>query len=199
VSRIPTAAHSLDFSSMHALISKQQEDLEHAIEYLQQDLQTIRGNRAHPSLVEGIKVLAYGSEMRLQELASVSVPEPRTIQVQPWDKGLLKDIERTLNQADLNVGIKNDGQLLHLTLPSLTQETRMNLLKVLGQKLEQGRVQVRQVRERIKESIQRAEKAKEITEDDRFDAIKELDELTRQYLGKIEDIGNRKEKEINTI
>ncbi|MFA5954617.1 MAG: ribosome recycling factor [Patescibacteria group bacterium] len=184
---------------MHQLITVSETDFENAIEHLQQELQTIRGNRAHPSLVENIKVSAYGSEMRLQELASVSVPEPRTIQVQPWDKGLLKDIERALGQAELNVSITNDGQLLHLTLPSLTQETRNSLLKVLGQKLEQGRVQVRQAREKTREAINKAEKAKEITEDDRFQAQKELDEFTRSYLDKIDGIGERKEKEITTI
>ena len=170
-----------------------------AIEHLKSELSTIRSNRASPAMVEEIKIEVYGSEMRLKELASLSVPDPRAIAVQPWDKNIIKDIEKGLTKADLNVGIANDGAIIRLTLPSLTTETRQALIKVLGQKLEAGRVQIRQIREKIREEIIKSEKNKEITEDDRFQAQNDLDEMVKDYIEQIKVLGDRKEEEITTI
>jgi len=181
------------------IVDSSRSEFEASLEHLKVELQSIRGNRANPSLVEEIKVEAYGTEMRLQEIAGITVPEPRSVQIQPWDKNLLKDIERSLNKADLNVGIKNDGESIHISLPPLTTETKVALIKVLNQKLEQGRVNVRQVREKVRERIFKAEKENVITEDDKYEAQKDLDEMTQEFLEKIKSIGVRKEEEISTV
>lgn len=181
------------------IINEHRPEFEQAVTHLKTELSSIRSNRATPALVEEIKIDAYGAEMRLKELASLTVPEPRTIVVQPWDQNVLKDIEKSLTKADLNMGIVNDGSVIRLNLPPLTAETRQALLKVLSQKLEVGKVQTRQIREKVRENIIRAEKDKVITEDDRFQAQKDLDELVKGYIDQISDIGRRKEEEITTI
>ena len=137
--------------------------------------------------------------MRLKEVAGLTVPEPRTIIVQPWDQTILKDIERSLTAELQNVGIMNDGAIIRLTFPPLTAESRQELVKTLHQKLETGRVQIRQIRERVREQITKAERAKEITEDDRFKAQEDLDELVKEYIAEVQTIGQRKEEEITTV
>ena len=137
--------------------------------------------------------------MRLQEVASITIPEPRMIVVQPWDKTLLKDVERGLQEASLNLGITNDGTVLRLTLPALTAESRQALLKVLHQKLEAGRVQIRQLREKVREQIIKAERDKEISEDDRFKAQEDLEEFVKGYIEQVNTVGQRKEEEILTV
>lgn len=184
---------------MTPLIIEHKPEFDQAIEHLKTELSSIRSNRATPALVEELKVEAYGQVMRLKELASLTVPEARTIVVQPWDKNIIKDIERSLTKADLNVGIANDGAVIRLSFPPLTAESRQALLKVLSQKLEAARVQVRQIREKAREQIIKSEKEKTITEDDRFQAQKDLDELVKDYIDQIKVMGERKEEEITTI
>lgn len=184
---------------MHVLIEQQRPAFDAAIEHLKTELQSLRGNRATPSLVEEVKVEVYGSEMRLKEVASITVPEPRQIVVQPWDNSVLKDIERGLNAANLNMGIQNDGTVLRLTLPPLTTETRQAILKVLGEKLEHSRVQVRQIREKVREDIQKAEREKEMSEDDRFKAQEDLEAVVKGYVDDIKALGDRKSEEIMTV
>jgi ribosome recycling factor len=184
---------------MSPLVTEHRLAFDKALEHLKLELQTIRSNRAHPSLVEDVKVAAYGSTSRLKELATITVPDPRTIQVQPWDKTILKDIERSLQEANLGLSVLNDGAVLRLTLPPLTSESRQALLKVLQQKLEAGRVQVRQIRERVREHIVKAERQKEIGEDDRYRAQEDLDEVAREYVEQVNALGSRKEEEITTV
>lgn len=184
---------------MMPIVAEHKPEFDRAIEHLKTDLLSVRSNRATPSLVEDLKIEAYGSEMRLKELASLAVPEPRTIVVQPWDKTIIKDIEKSLAKADLNLGMANDGSIIRLNLPPLTEETRQALIKVLNQKLETGRVQIRQIREKVREQILKSEKEKKITEDDRFQAQKDLDELAKDYTDEINGLGKRKEEEITTI
>ncbi|OGL86893.1 ribosome recycling factor [Candidatus Uhrbacteria bacterium RIFCSPLOWO2_02_FULL_48_12] len=184
---------------MMPIVIEHKPEFDRAIEHLKTELTSVRSNRATPSLVEDLKIETYGSEMRLKELASLAVPEPRTIVVQPWDKTIIKDIEKGLAKADLNLGMANDGSVIRLTLPPLTEETRQALIKVMNQKLEAGRVQIRQIREKVREQIIKAEKEKKITEDDRFQAQKDLDELIKDYTEQISNLGRRKEEEITTV
>ena len=184
---------------MLPMITKFLPEFDAAIEHLRSELNSIRGSRAHPSIVEDVKIEAYDSEMRVKELGSITVPEPRNIVIQPWDKTVLKDLERGLNKADLNVGIQNDGSVIRLSFPPLTQETRQAIIKVLGQKLETGRVQIRHIREKIREDIISAEKKKEISEDDRYKAQEDLDELVQKYQDQIHDLGTKKEAEISAV
>lgn len=184
---------------MSAIIESHNEEFLSAIEHLKSELQSIRSNRATPTLVEHLKVEAYGAQMKLLEVASITVPEPRTIAVQPWDATLLKDIERALNEANLNMGIGNDGTVIRLTLAPLTTETRQALVKVLNQKLETARIQLRQIREKARAGVVAAERSKDLTEDDRYAAEEELDSVVKKFTDQINELGERKEAEIMTV
>lgn len=184
---------------MHKIIQSQTEDFTKAIEHLKHELQQIRGNRAHPSMIEDIKVDMYGSPMTLKELGSITVPEQRQLVFQAWDKNVLKEVERVLLASNLNAGVANDGEVVRITLPALTNETRQQLLKVLGQKLEQARVQIRQVREDIRTALTNAEKSKEISEDEKFTAEKDVEDVVKDYTTQIKELGDSKEEEITTV
>ncbi len=184
---------------MSPIITQHEEEFKSALEHVSNELNGIRGNRAHPSLVEDLKVEVYGSEMRVKEIASITIPEPRVIVIQPWDKTVLKDVERGVVKANLNVGVQNDGAVVRVTFPTLTEESRNQILKVLGQKLEAGKVQVRQIREKVREAIVKAERDKDITEDDRYKAQEDLDQYVGELLERIKDMGERKEQEVMTV
>jgi len=150
-------------------------------------------------LVEAIQVESYGTTSDLMQLAAISTPEPRTISIKPWDKNILKDIERALAKSDLNVNPIVDGDIVRLNFPSLTEESRKELVKILSKKLEEARIALRSQREKIKEDVISLEKSKEISEDEKFQALKELDDMTKEYNEKIKELGDSKEKEIMTI
>lgn len=184
---------------MHTIIELHKEEFDNAIKHLQTELQQIRGNRAHPSMIENIKVEVYGSAMTLKELGSITVPEQRQLVFQSWDKNVLKDVERALLSGNLNAGIANDGEVIRLTLPALTNETRQQLLKILGQKLEQAKVQIRRIREDVRSKLTNAEKAKELSEDEKFAAQEDLEELVKKYIDEVASLGDAKEQEITTV
>ncbi len=169
---------------------------EKTIEFLRQDLASLRTNRATPALLENLSVEVYGSKMPLIQLASIQSPEPRTLSVEPWDKQVIKDIEKAIQTASLGLSVANEGTFLRVTMPPMTEETRRELIKVLSHKLEQARQAVRGVRDKVKEEILQAEKNKEISEDEKYKLIEELDKLTREYIDEIQTIGNKKEDEI---
>jgi ribosome recycling factor len=169
---------------------------EKTIEFLRQDLASLRTNRATPALLENLSVEVYGSKMPLIQLASIQSPEPRTLSVEPWDKQVIKDIEKAIQTASLGLSVANEGTFLLVTMPPMTEETRRELIKVLSHKLEQARQAVRGVRDKVKEEILQAEKNKEISEDEKYKLIEELDKLTREYIDEIQTIGDKKEDEI---
>lgn len=184
---------------MNKIVEQYRKDFDQAIEHLKHELQQIRGNRAHPSMIEDARLEVYGSQMTLKELGSITVPEQRQLVFQPWDKNVLKDAERALLASNLNAGVTNDGDVIRITLPALTNETRQQLLKVLGQKLEQTRVQIRQIREDIRSKLNAAEKNKEISEDEKFSAQEDVEEVVKDYTQQIKDLGDSKEVEITTV
>ena len=159
----------------------------------------MRTGRANAALIEHLVVEAYGSLTPLQHLASISVPDAKTITINPWDKSVLKDIERAISVANIGVNPLNDGVILRLVLPPLTEENRKALIKILGQRLEHAKIALRGIRDGIKDEIYKAEKAKEITEDDRYDLQKDLDDMTKEYTVVIEAFGETKEQEIMTV
>lgn len=180
-------------------LKEKKSEFEKHVEFLKEALRGLRTGRANASLVEGINVEAYGAHTPLLHLASISIPDARSILITPWDKTLVKDIEKAITLANLGVNPINDGAGVRIVMPPMTEENRKNLLKVLGQKVEHARVGIRGVRDSIREEIAKGLKAKELTEDDRFDLQKELDDITRDFTGMIEKIGQDKEKEIMTI
>lgn len=166
------------------------------LEHLKQDLNSLRTNRATPTILENILVEVYGSKMPLIQVASIQAPEPRMLTVEPWDKTIIKGIEKAIQTASLGLSVANEGNFLRIIMSPMTEETRRGLVRVLGDKLEIGRIAVRGVRDRVKEAIQIAEKNKEISEDEKFKLIDKLDEMTRKYNEKIKEIGEKKEGEI---
>ncbi|MFH1597700.1 MAG: ribosome recycling factor [Patescibacteria group bacterium] len=176
------------------------EKFEKTIEFLQNEIKQIRTGRAHPSLVENIIVEAYQAKTALVQLASVSVPEPRQIVIQPWDKGIIKDIERAIQASSLDLNPQIDSaNLIRITIPPLNEETRQNLIKTLNQKLEEAKVSVRNEREEILKGWRVSEKNGEISEDDLFYNQKQLQKVVDEYGSKIGEIGAKKEEEILTI
>lgn len=184
---------------MHQFISQNKDLFNKTIEYLKTDINTLRTGRIAPSVVEKVKVEAYGTTSELLQLAAISSPEPQTIVIKPWDKGVLKDIERAIQVADLNINPVVDGDLIRLNFPPLTEERRKELVKILHKKLEEARITLRGQREKVREEVMNKEKNKEMSEDEKFQALKDLDTITKEYNDLIKEVGDKKEQEIMTI
>lgn len=170
-----------------------------AIHTLEEDLAGIRTGRATPGLVEKIPVDYYGSPTPLMQLASISVPDPRTLLVKPFDPTTLKAIERGIIVSNLGLTPNNDGKTIRLNLPPLTEERRRDLVKVVHHRLEEARISTRNIRRDIIKDLRDFEKEKLISEDDLKKAEEELQKLTDRMVGDIENIGLRKEKEIMEV
>lgn len=166
---------------------------------LQRDLAGIRAGRAAASLLDDVKVEAYGVRVPLQQLASVAVPEPRQMVVNPFDPQTTKDIERALQAADLGLSIAVEGKSIRLTVPPLTEERRKELVKTLKQKLEAARVRLRGVRDEQREAVLAAERAGEMGEDQKFAMLKEIDDRTKHWQQQLEAKAEAKEKEVMTV
>jgi len=174
-------------------------DLEKIMDFTKKNISVLRTGRANAQMLNGVMVNVYGSLMPLEHVATIGVPEPRLITVAPWDKSNMKAVEEALNKADLNINPVNDGQLIRLNIPSLTEESRKELVKQLKQRLEESKVQVRKIREKMRDDVSEAEKNKEISQDDKFSTFDKIDRLVGDYVKKIEELGSEKEKEIMTI
>jgi ribosome recycling factor len=167
-----------------------------AIEALRHEIVTIRTGRAAPALVEGLEVEAYGSTMPLIQLAQISAPEPRLIQVQPYDRNLIRPIEKAIQTSDLGLTPQNDGNVIRLPIPALTEERRKDLVRLLHKKVEDGRVEIRTLRRHSHEEMRRGEKDAGVSADEFKRLEKHLQELTDRYILTVDEIGEAKEKEI---
>ena len=184
---------------MDSLIDNHKLSFDKALEGLKDDLATLRIGRANPMIVENILVDSYGVKTPLKQISSITVPEARTILVQPWDKNLSKEIEKAIIAANIGINPVNEGSQIRLTVPALTEESRKELTKAAGEKIEKTRIFIRQIRDKAKDDIVKAEKGKNITEDDKYDLVKKLDELVKDYNNQIKSIGETKEQEIMTL
>lgn len=182
-----------------AYLSEKRPEFEQVIGHLGQELATMRTGRANPAMVDSVKVNVYATMMDLKAVASISVPEARTLVIQPWDRANLEPIEQALRQAELGMQPINDGAVIRLNVPQLTEETRRQMVKMMREKLEEARVAVRKVREKIRGEIAAAETAKQISEDERFARQEELDKMVKGINEKIGEIGERKEEEIMKV
>ena len=167
-----------------------------AIQSLEEDLSGIRTGRAHPALVEKLLVEYYGTPTPLVQLASISVPEPRSLLIKPFDPATLKTIERSILASDLGLTPNNDGRQIRLNLPALTEERRRDLVKVVHHRLEDGRVAVRNIRRDMIKDLREFEEEKMISEDELKKGEEELQKITDRYIEEINATGVRKEKEI---
>ncbi len=174
-------------------------EFQDAIDFLKLELSSLRTGRATPALVENIQVEAYGARTALVGLASISVPDSRTIVIEPWDKSILKDIEKGIQEAKTGLNPVVQGKLIRVSLPMMTEENRRQLVKAMGDKLEQTRIAVRGIREKAKSEIVETEKEGALTEDEKYRLLEQLDKVVAGWNDKIKAVGDEKEKEIMTI
>lgn len=165
------------------------------------DIAGIRTGRATPSLVEHIVVPAYGGTQRLkvQELATITAPDPTQLVISPWDKSIIGDIRKGILEANIGMNPSIDGEIIRIVMPPMTTEDREKYVKLLSTKLENGRVMIRQTRGDEMHEIKKKFEAREMTEDEKFGNEKKLQEMTDEYIGKIEEIGERKKQELLQI
>jgi len=170
-----------------------------AVEALEADLAGIRTGRASPALVERLMVEYYGTPTQLQQLATISAPEPQLLTIRPYDPSSIKDIERAIRASQLGLNPSNDGKLIRLVIPPLTEERRMELTKVVHRRVEEARVSVRNCRRDALEDLREFEKEGLISEDELFRGRDDLQDLTDRYIEKVEAAGKRKEDEIRQV
>lgn len=167
-----------------------------AVEHAREEFATIRTGRAHPSMFANITAEYYGQQTPLQQLAGFQVPEPRVVIISPYDINAKGAIEKAIRESDLGVNPSDDGKVLRVVLPELTEERRREFIKLAKAKAEDGRVAVRNLRRSAKQALDRAEKDSEITQDDTSGAEKRLDGLTRKYIETIDEMLKHKEAEL---
>ena len=167
-----------------------------AVEHTQEEFAAIRTGRAHPAMFANITADYYGTPTPLQQLAGFQVPEPRTVLISPYDIGAKAAIEKAIRDSDLGVNPSDDGKVLRVTLPELTEDRRKEYIKLAKSKAEEGRVAVRGVRRNAKQAFDKAEKDSEISKDDNTGAEKRLDGLTKKYVDQVDDMLKNKEAEL---
>ena len=174
-------------------------DFDKVIEYLKTDIAGLRTGRANTALVENVMVEAYGIKQQLKAVASISVADSKTLNIEPWDKSLLAAVEKGIRDSGIGVNPINDGRLIRVCLPELTVERRAELVKVLHQKLENARISIRKIREEARNMIVEEEKEKSISEDERYQLQDQLEEMVKKYNEDVKTIGDAKEKEITNV
>lgn len=178
-------------------------DVEHrmskAVEALQRELQTVRTGRASPTLVERLMVDYYGAPTPLQNIAAIHATDARTLTIQPWDRKALGDIEKAIQKSDLGLNPTNDGQVIRLIIPVLTEERRKDLVKVVHKKVDEGKVAVRNCRRDGHDRLREQEKNKEISADDLKRGTDRLQKLTDRYIDEMDRVGHAKESEILAV
>lgn len=174
-------------------------EISSTIDFFKQDINTLRVGRAHPALVEHIKVDYYNTPTPLIQLASITASDAKTLLIQPWDKNGLKDIERALSQADIGANPVVDGVSIRITLPSLTEERRTEMVKLLGEKTEKARVAIRQHREESIKNLKQQKESGNISEDILFNKQKEVQQYVDDAMAEVQKIADTKKQEITTI
>lgn len=178
------------------ILSELRGNMDKAVAFLQNEFLSIRTGRAHPGLVSDIKVDYYGTPTPIKSLANVTIPESRSIQIAPFDKTVLKAMEKAILAANIGMTPQNDGQVIRMTLPELTKARRVDLTKLLARKAEESKVVVRNYRRDAIEALKKQEKASEITEDDLKKFTKDVQDITDGYIKKIDEVYKVKEKEV---
>ncbi len=184
---------------MNTLINNTEEKMEKTIVALERDYKAVRLGRATPAVLDRITVDYYGVPTPIQQMAAVSVPEPRMLQIQPWDASTLKEIEKAIQQSDIGINPQNDGRIIRLVFPPLTEERRKEVVKEVRKTAEDSKVAVRNSRRDALEKLKTMKKNSEITEDDQANAEKKIQNLTDKFCKEIDDLAADKEKEILEI
>lgn len=180
-------------------IGQARERMDKAIEAVRREFGAVRSGKATPALLDTVRVDAYGSKMPLNQVASVSAPEPRLLIVQPWDKSLLSEVERGIQGADLGLNPSNDGNVVRVPIPALTEERRKDLVRMLHKLAEEGRIGVRQARQDANKDIKARQSKHELSEDEARRETDEVQKLTDAHIKKIDDLLAHKEEEVMEV
>ena len=186
-------------ATVKEIITNAEGKMHKSVDALRVDLASLRAGRATPSLLEKVMVDYYGAPTPVTQVASVSVPEPRMIVIQPWERNMIKAIEKAIMKSDLGLNPNSDGVCIRLNLPQLTEDRRKELVKVVHKKAEEFRVVVRNLRRDANDAIKKAEKAKEITEDESKKGVDDVQKLTDKVIKEIDGVAANKEKEVMEI
>ena len=181
------------------VLREAEERMQKAVEALQEDLRTVRTGRASPALIERLPVEYYGVPTPLQQLATISAPEPRLLTIRPFSPSDIGAIEKAILKSDLGLTPSNDGKLIRLIIPRLTEERRRDLVKLVARRVEEGRVAIRNIRRDSINDLREFEKEKMISEDELHRGIEEMQELTDRYIERVDEVGKAKEAEIMEV
>ncbi len=182
-----------------SIIDDHSGDFSKPIEHFSQELQGLRSGRANAGLVENITIDAYGTATPIKQMGNIAVTDSKSMTIEPWDKGMLAEIEKAIQAANVGLRTANEGTHIRVSVPEMTEDSRKELVKVLKTKMEEARVTIRGVRDKVKDEILAKEKSGELTEDDKFRLQKELDEYTAKCNDEIKQLADAKEKEIMTV
>jgi len=181
------------------VINDAEERMEKTVEALQIELRTLRTGRASPALVERLQVDYYGAPTPLNQLAGISVPEPRMLMIRPWDRSSMGLIERAILKSDLGLTPNNDGQVIRLVIPQLTEERRKDLSRMVARRVEEARVACRNIRRDAIELLRDLEKEKLISEDELYEGRDQIQKVTDEFIKQVDEIGKAKEAEIMEV
>jgi len=184
---------------MEALFAKTKEKMEKCLDALERDYKAIRAGRANPAVLDKVMVDYYGCATQINQMAAISVPEPRMLMIQPWDASTLKEIEKAINTSDIGINPSNDGKVIRLSFPPLTEDRRKELVKDISKRGEEAKVAIRNVRRDAMDDLKKLKKDNEITEDDQKNGEKKLQDITDSYIKQSEEIEKKKEQEILSI
>lgn len=184
---------------MQEVLKSAKERMQRCIEATEREYSAVRTGRATAALLDRVKVQYYGSEMPVTQIATVTVPEARQLLIAPWDKSVLPAIEKAIFASDLGLTPSNDGSVIRLEIPTLTEERRKELTKVVHHKAEEGKVSIRNVRRDANESLDKRQKSGDISEDDADRGKKEVQKLTDDFIAKVDELTKRKEAEIMEV
>lgn len=181
------------------ILNEAESKMHKTVEVLRKDLASVRAGRANPAVLDKITVDYYGTPTPINQLANVSVPDPRMITIQPWDKSAIKDIEKAIMKSDLGINPSNDGIVIRLNIPQLTAERRAEIVKTVKKKAEDAKVAIRNIRRELIDDIKQVEKEKLVSEDDAKKAQEKGQKLTDKIIKDIEDILDKKDKEVMEV
>jgi ribosome recycling factor len=176
-----------------------QTQMEKALEALRREFTSVRTGKASPALLEMVRVDAYGSKMPINQVASVSAPEPRLLLVQPWDKNLMSDIEKAIRSAELGLNPANDGSVIRVPVPALNEERRREMVRVLHRLAEEGRVAVRHARQEANREIKRLQSEHAMSEDEARREMEKIQKLTDEHIARVEHLLKAKEEEVMEV
>ena len=180
-------------------VKEAEERMKKAVDTIRHEVATIRTSKATTSLLDGIKVEYYGNPVPLQQVASVSAPEARLLVIQPWERTILPEIVKSIQKSDLGLNPVDDGTVVRLSLPPLTEERRKDLVKVLGKIVEDGRVRVRTIRRESNDDLKKLERDHKISEDDSKKTLAEIQKLTDRYIALLDDLFHKKQAEVMEV